>query len=463
MIFSLSEFGDRPALFDPQAARWWSYAELAASVRELASILAAGPRSLLFNFCRNDLRSIRMYLAALEAGQPIALLDDGLKPELKQHLLAPYQPDLISSSTLEGGGSEIAPGLWKSAKQGTGGETLHADLGVLLSTSGSTGSPKFVRLTRRNVEANAISIAEALAIRKEDRAITSLPIHYSYGLSVLNTHLQRGASLVLTDDGLMAPAFWNAVRDHQCTSFAGVPYSYQILNRLGLEGLKVPSLHTLTQAGGKLNSDLVAKFSAQMRARGGRFFVMYGQTEATARIAILPSESLPEKLGSAGRAIPGGVIQIEDEDGHELPAGTAGELVYSGPNVMMGYATGRQDLSFGDTLGGRLRTGDMASMDADGFIFMAGRAKRDAKLFGLRINLDEVEDMLRKHGPTAVVSRDEKLRIFCEYGDEAQFEQYRRELAGQLQIHFQAFEFFRVDRLPTKGSGKIDYQALLSQ
>jgi acyl-CoA synthetase (AMP-forming)/AMP-acid ligase II len=461
VIFSIDHHGDRLALYDPAETRWWTYTELTARVRKLAVILEAQPKSLLFNFCKNDPRSICVYLAALEARQPVALLDDSLKPELKDHLLGPYRPDLIASSTLPQSGELLADSLWKTS-DGLH-ETPHADLAVMLSTSGSTGSPKFVRLTRSNIEANATSISEALEIRPDDRAITSLPIHYSYGLSVLNTHLQNGASLVLTDEGLIAPTFWKAVGELECTSFAGVPYSYQILNRLGLDGLKVPTLHTLTQAGGKLNGDLVAKFSEQMRARGGRFFVMYGQTEATARIAILPSDELPEKLGSAGKAIPGGVIRIEDENGAEVPVGSPGELVYSGPNVMMGYAISRDDLALGDVLGGVLRTGDMASMDADGFIFMAGRAKRDAKLYGLRINLDEVEDLLRKHGPTAVVSREEKLRIFCEYGDDALFEQYRRALADQLQIHYLAFEFIRVERLPTKGSGKIDYQTLMNQ
>jgi acyl-CoA synthetase (AMP-forming)/AMP-acid ligase II len=241
-----------------------------------------------------------------------------------------------------------------------------------------------------------------------------------------------------------------------------VPYSYQILNRLGLSDLNVPSLQTLTQAGGKLESSFVTKFADLMGARGGRFFVMYGQTEATARIAILPSQSISAKLGSAGKAIPGGAISIEIEPGVPAPIGEVGELVYTGPNVMMGYATSRADLPLGDVLGGVLRTGDMASIDTDGFIYMAGRAKRDAKLYGLRINLDEVEDMLRKHGPTAIVSRDDKLKIFCEYGDAAAFAGYRRDLATRLQINHLAFEFVRVDKLPTKGSGKIDYQALLS-
>jgi acyl-CoA synthetase (AMP-forming)/AMP-acid ligase II len=460
LIFSIDQHGDRAALYDPSRNDWWSRSALSTAVAPLAQSLAAIPKSLIFNFCRNDLRSVAVYLAAMEADQPVALLDDNLGEELKQHLIHLYRPELVSASAAPSVAvAEFARGLWRTAEPFNGG--LHADLSLMLSTSGSTGSPKFVRLTRRNVEANAASIAQALAIRPEDRAIASLPIHYSYGLSVLNTHLLTGASMVLTDDGLTAPTFWQAIRDHACTSFAGVPYSYSILNRLGLDALHVPSLHTLTQAGGKLNNDLIAKFSAQMNDRGGRFFVMYGQTEATARIAILPSGSLPARLGSAGAAIPGGRISIESEEVAGMPVGDVGELVYRGPNVMMGYATSRADLELGDVLGGVLRTGDMASLDREGFVYMTGRAKRDAKLFGLRINLDEVEDMLRKHGATAVIGRDEKLRIFCEYGDDTCFEHYRKELAARLQINYRAFEFVRIEKLPTKGSGKIDYQSLL--
>ena len=459
MIFSIDSHGSRKALYDPHEARWLSYSELSDKVQERALGLRGFPKTLVFNFCRNDLRSILTYLACLEAGHAVALLDDHLRPELKQHLIELYRPELISASAPpDGAESEVFHGCYRTSAPIADG--IEDSLSVLLSTSGSTGSPKFVRLTQRNVTANAESISEALAIHPDDRAITSLPIHYSYGLSVLNTHLLRGASLVLSDDGLTQPGFWRAVREHHCTSFAGVPYSYQILNRLDLNGLNVPSLHTLTQAGGKLESSFVAKFAELMQARGGRFFVMYGQTEATARIAILPSDTVLHKLGSAGKAIPGGSISIEVEQGIAVPTGEVGELIYTGPNVMMGYATSRPDLSLGDVLGGVLRTGDMASIDADGFIYMAGRAKRDAKLYGLRINLDEVEDILRKHGPTAVISRDDRLRIFCEYGDANAFTQYRRDLAAQLQINYMAFEFVRVEKLPTKGSGKIDYQAL---
>jgi len=239
-----------------------------------------------------------------------------------------------------------------------------------------------------------------------------------------------------------------------------VPYLYQILNRLDPERLNIPSLNTLTQAGGKLNPDLIAKFSGWIARRGGRFFVMYGQTEASPRISILPSDKLPAKLGSVGLPLPGGRVRIAIDDELTTEPNRPGELVYEGPNVMMGYAAGREDLALGNVTGGVLRTGDMAYTDEDGFIFITGRAKRDAKLFGLRINLDEVESMLRAHGPVAVVGKGEKIRIYCEHGDADVFAVYQRELAAKLRIHYSAFSFERVDRLPVTSTGKIEYQTL---
>ncbi len=339
---------------------------------------------------------------------------------------------------------------------------LHPDLALLLSTSGSTGSPRFVRLTHRNLEANAESISQVLDIGSADCAISSLPIHYSYGLSVITTHLLRGASIALTGQGLLEPGFWETFRTAECTSLAAVPYLYQILNRLDPDRLNVPSLNTLTQAGGRMDPALIAKFSGWITRRAGRFFVMYGQTEATARISILPCDALPDKMGSVGKPIPGGQAFIRVEDETTVEPNRPGELVYQGPNVMMGYAGSRNDLALGDELHGVLGTGDIARIDQDGYLFITGRAKRDAKVFGLRINLDEVESMLRVHGPVAVIGKDEKLCIYCEHGDEQAFELYRRELAVRLRIHHSAFAFVRLESLPVTGNGKIDYQKLAS-
>jgi len=260
---------------------------------------------------------------------------------------------------------------------------------------------------------------------------------------------------------MMNAEYWSACREAECTSMAGVPYSYQVLHRLRLDDLRVPRLRTLTQAGGKLNTELITEFHLLMEQRQGRFFVMYGQTEATARMAILPATDLPRKLGSAGFPIPGGSFAIKREDGTLTEeSGVQGELVYSGPNVMLGYATARADLANGDQLGGMLSTGDLCQLDEEGYLFVAGRMKRDAKVLGMRINLDEVEAMLRKHGPTAVVAGADKLHVYCEYSAKADLTDLRHQLAIHLNLNHAAFDFHRMEKLPTTQSGKIDYAAI---
>ena len=209
MIFSPDHHASAKALYDAVSGRWLTYADLQNEVAALQPSLNAASKSLVFNFCRNDLRSIATYLASLEANNAAtALLDDGLVPEAKTSLIELYRPDFISTGVEvpHPDYEQAGDSLWRKITPDT--TPLHPDLALLLSTSGSTGSPRFVRLTRRNVEANAESISAVLEIGHADCAITSLPIHYSYGLSVLNTHLLRGASLALTNQGLLEPGFW---------------------------------------------------------------------------------------------------------------------------------------------------------------------------------------------------------------------------------------------------------------
>jgi acyl-coenzyme A synthetase/AMP-(fatty) acid ligase len=467
MIFAIDDRDrhNRIALIDGASGASWTYGELANEVDRLRALLADTEKRLLFLFCRNDLASVSWYLAAVESGHAVALLNDQADAQLAAGLISLYRPDRVVTSLpvdrdeYEAGGAD---GSWQRRRPDS--TALHPDLAVLLSTSGSTGSPKFVRLSRGNVESNAASIREALAIDAGDVPVAHLPLHYSYGLSVLNSHLLAGASLLLTREGLVSPAFWEAIRRYRVNSFSGVPYTYQMLRRLGLEQVNAPGLRIMTQAGGKLDTGNIAHFHECMTARQGRFFVMYGQTEATARISILPATDLPRKLGSAGRAIPGGAIRIHDERGDPVAApDVEGELVYTGPNVMLGYATGREELSKGDELGGRLFAGDRARLDDEGYVFILGRSKRDAKLFGLRVNLDELEDFVKRSGPAAAVAGSNRVIIFCEFGTEAAHKEIRAALASRLKIHHSAFEFRRVDALPTNDNGKVNYENLLAR
>jgi acyl-CoA synthetase (AMP-forming)/AMP-acid ligase II len=467
-MFLDSPFVDpsRPALFDPARGRWWSHAELRAASDALAARMAGASGGLAFLLSRNVAGSVIGYLACVRARVAVVLLDARTLPGDLQKLIEIYGPELIV------GLDDAAPGALYRADAADGdvhlwwhtgdlrGTPVHPDLAVLLSTSGSTGSPKLVRLTRRNVEANAESIAEALTLDAGERAMASLPLHYSYGLSVLNSHLRVGASVVLTEETVISPHFWRLFRAERCTSMPGVPYTYDMLLRIGFERLEVPSLRSLTQAGGRLAPELVRRFHSDMARRGGRFHVMYGQTEATARIACLPWNRLPDKIGSVGVAIPGGRLSVEVGGGQDARPSERGEIVYSGPNVMMGYAESRADLARGDEMGGVLRTGDLGFLDEEGFLHITGRSKRIGKVMGMRVNLDEVEARLRSRGPTAVVAGDDGLTIYCEYGDEALFSVLARDLARDLRATEGAFSFRRIAALPLNSNGKPDYQRL---
>jgi acyl-CoA synthetase (AMP-forming)/AMP-acid ligase II len=458
------------AFFETQSARWSTYGEVADRAASAAAELRFSRKALVFCFCQNRIESITAYLSCLDAGHAVLLLDPALNLDFKRALVELYHPDFILAPSGFGAAlSGIEAGCYRTWEAAgiafcralkPYDHDLHPDLALLLSTSGSTGSPKLVRLSMRNVTANAQSIVEALDIRPEERAVSSLPFHYSYGLSVINSHLASGAAVVLTDAALTSAEFWETVRTRECTSFAGVPYTYQILARLKLDSLNAPTLKTMTQAGGKLHNELARGFHQAMCRRQGRFFVMYGQTEATARICVLPHCALPAKLGSAGKPIPGGSLMIEQDGRPVAEPLQSGELIYSGPNVMMGYASSSPDLALGDTQGGRLATGDLGYLDGDGFAFITGRMKRFSKLFGLRINLDEVELMLRPYGPTAVVGSDDRLLIFCEHGSSTEFQAYGLELGAKLNLHPRAFHFSRVERLPLTSNGKPDYPAL---
>jgi acyl-coenzyme A synthetase/AMP-(fatty) acid ligase len=470
MIFSIDDPARRNAvaLIGGAADISWTYGRLSDEVSRRRVQLADAEKRLMFLFCRNDLASVAWYLAAVEAGHAVALLNDQIDAQLAANLISLYRPEwILTSQAVDSTDYEVfstpgTTGFWRRKRLDPG--SLHQDLTLLLSTSGSTGSPKFVRLRRENVEANAESIRQALNISDQDVAVAHLPVHYSYGLSVINSHLLAGSSVVLVREGLVSQAFWEAIRRYRVNSFSGVPYTYQMLRRLGLEKVNVPALRIMTQAGGKLDADNIAHFHERMLERRGSFFVMYGQTEATARISILPSADLPRKLGSAGRAIPGGVMRIHDENGNPVSeADTEGELVYTGPNVMLGYATGREDLAKGDELGGTLFTGDRARLDAEGYVYVLGRSKRDAKLFGLRVNLDELEAFVKRNGPAAAVASSDRVVIFCEFGTEAAHSEIRAALAAKLKIHHSAFEFRRIDSLPIKSTGKINYEDLMAR
>lgn len=455
-----------PALVSATSGEVLSYRDLEAQGRELCAPLGRA-KELLLLFCRNDAFTVAAYTGAVGAGHAVALLDGQGSPQLGADLVTVYRPAWLAGppgvaerlATCGVPVQAVVPvdggELVRTEYPSPGG--LHPDLSVMLATSGTTGSRRFVRLSEQNVRANAESIAGYLGLTPDERPITSLPLHYSFGLSVLNSHLLAGAVVVLSGDSVLQRPFWDAFRAHGCTSLAGVPFTYQMLERVGFRDMDLPTLTTLQQAGGALDLHLTRVYAEHMARLGRRFFVMYGQTEATARIAYVPPERLLDKLGSAGIAIPAGRLRIDADESASRAARSTGEIIYEGPNVMLGYASDPDDLRRGDDLHGVLRTGDIGYLDEDGFLFLVGRSKRIAKVFGLRVNLDEVEVALRESGPAAVVGGSDAIWAFCAFGTNKSLADLARTLARRYRLHPSALHFRRVEAIPTTESGKTDY------
>jgi long-chain acyl-CoA synthetase len=458
----------RSAIVAADSQRCLNYDDLIDQVKVTAEAIGRTvPRGFGLLYASNTIDAIVLYLACLELGYPICLLEP--TPENLQKQIEIYQPAFVLlPGAVELGGNasdyQTAPDLpdnsYQLHYQTQTSVTVHPDLALLLQTSGSTGSPKLVRLSRKNVLANAQSIAEYLQLTPAEVSIQSLPMQYSYGLSLINSHLVAGGTIVLTSHSFMRPEFWQDFDTYRCTSFAGVPYMYETLARLSFTPADHPTLRTLTQAGGALNAKLVQHYAQLAAANDCRLVVMYGQTEATARIAYVPPDRLLEKLGSIGQAIPQGQLTLRPLE----PGSDLNELVYHGPNVMLGYAETAADLAKGDELNGELITGDIARVDAAGFFYIMGRIKRIAKLFGQRVNLQDIEVELEKTFPYRIGAIDVKDKLGLLVEDPAQGEvdlkACKSHIATYLRVPPVAIVIQQIDQLPLTASGKKDYSAL---
>lgn len=246
--------------------------------------------------------------------------------------------------------------------------------------------------------------------------------------------------------------------------FGGVPFTYEMLKRLRFFLMELPSLRYMTQAGGKLSPELHREFAEYAKNTGKKFIVMYGQTEATARMAYLPSERSLEKYGSMGIAIPHGRLWLKDVDGNQIKdADIVGELVYEGENVTLGYAECLADLAKEDERHGVLQTGDMAKMDADGYFYIVGRKKRFLKIYGNRVNLDEVERMIKhefEQIECACAGVDDHLYVFVTTDQEEIHTQIRQFLAGKTGLNAKAYAVKYVMEIPKNDAGKTLYRKL---
>ena len=426
-----------------------TYSELANACDKWAGCVTR--RSLVFLLVKNNLNSLIAYVGALRNGIVPLMLDADINRELLDRFLEAYRPLAIYN------GKEDS---WTKVNENS--PPLNDALALLLTTSGSTGSPKLVRQSYKNIEANTASIIEYLKLDETEKAITTLPMNYTYGLSIINSHLNCGATMLMTAHGIMEREFWAFFNEQGATSFGGVPYTYEMLDRLMFFRRKLPTLRTMTQAGGKILVPLHEKFAKYAVENGKNFVVMYGQCEATARMSYLPPDRALDKIGSMGVAIPGGKFTLIDVDGNEITEpDTTGELVYKGDNVTLGYAENAADLVKGDERGGVLVTGDMAKFDVDGFYYVVGRKKRFLKIFGNRVNLDETERLIKANFPgqdCACGGVDDKMKIYLT--DAAISQRVRDFVADKTHLNFTAFELVVLPAIPKNDSGKTLYSEL---
>jgi acyl-CoA synthetase (AMP-forming)/AMP-acid ligase II len=464
---------DRPLLWDDTTGRWQTEDALRAQCMAVAARFERPGKALVFLLAHNRPAVLVAFLAAAAAGHTVALIDPGLPADRLDSLCALYRPDIVAgldeaewirraSGHPEDWEIATSPaqGLILASRKARGpGSMIAPDLQVLLLTSGTTGSARFVRLSATAITTNAKQIASSLALDSGSVAIAHLPLHYSYGFSVVTSHLVSGGRIAMLDDTVTSASFWDKVKACGGTHFPGVPFHYSVLARLGFDAVPA-SVDTFTQAGGHLDTRLQKAILGHTAARGARVFIMYGQTEAAPRMTTLPHARWQEKLGSVGIALPQGKLTIVDGDGRSVPAGTVGALVYEGPNVMMGYAEGRDDLAAGDLLGGRLETGDLGWLDRDGYLFLSGRAARFAKIAGLRLSLDDIEKEIAPLGPAACIDRGERIVVGFEGAIPDGAKARLKSIALACGIPAASFAVRAVPDMPRKPSGKIDYARL---
>ena len=424
------------------------------AIRALAARLEdeVPERALCFMRVENTVQSLAWVMASLLSRRIVPLILNAKTDEaLYEQLYATYQPAYVwQGGVLTRTEHPIVP--------------LYAELSHLLPTSGSTGSPKLVRHCYANIEAAGLNISTFFELQASDRPLMVLPLYYTMGLSMVFSHMKVGATILITGRNMTDPVFWQFLKEQEASSFTGVPYSYQILNLMRFFRMDLPHLELLTQGGGKMEHGLNLRFAEYCREHGKRWIATYGQSECTARMAYLPAKWAVEKAGSIGIAVPNGELSLIDAEGNAVTTPhTEGELCYRGKNVTLGYARSQADLTLGDERHGFIRTGDLAYFDEDGCYYIAGRMGRFLKLFGMRVGLDECEQIIAGECGTesACVGTDEKMIVYIT--DESKKEAVKEALVEKTHIVATSFEIRVIAEIPKNEAGKKLFSQLANK
>ena len=424
-------------------------------------------KSLVFFKGENDIDSIIAYLGLINANCTLLMLDANINESSLLILFKKYQPDFFfCNSTLCN--LHFIKEDFKTIKsfekyvliqkKNSQENPISEDLMLLLPTSGSLGSPKYVKLSYENIYENTNSISKYLKINENDRTITSMPMTYSYGLSNLNIHLFNGGSIVVNNKSFFDRVFWTTFNKSKVNNFSGVPYHYEILDKMGLNKILSKQLKFITHAGGQLNWKLTKKILEKCLELDIQFYTMYGQTEASPRMSYLKLNENINKIGSIGKPIIGGEFWIENNKKKITVSNEIGELYYKGKNVYMGYSNDFHDLKGNESINNVLKTGDLAKFDEDNFWYIEGRKKRIIKIYGERLNLDYMEERLSDNDYHCVcIDKNNSLHIISEQKIE------KNEVSKILSILTNRFELVKIDKFPRSKNGKIQYNKLLKK
>ena len=439
-----------------------TYADISLLSQQISTNIPK--RALCFLLVENNIGGIAWTMGMLESSKLVPLiLNVKTEGSLYQQLLDTYKPSYIcapNNVTQQGEFIDSQFG-YQLRKVSDNHCVLHPELSHLLPTSGSTGSPKLVRHKYENIEAAGLNISTFFELKETDRPLMVLPLYYTMGLSMVFSHLRVGATILITGLSMTDINFWKFFKEQQATSFTGVPYSFQILNLMRFFRMDLPHLELLTQGGGKMPTDLNIKFAEYCRDKGKRWIATYGQSECTARMAYLPAKWALDKVGSIGIAVPNGELSLIDTSGNLiLTPHTEGEMCYRGKNVTMGYAREQADLALGDERNGYIRTGDLAYFDEDGCYYIVGRMGRFLKLFGMRVGLDECEQIVQTECgiECACVGTDEKMIVYITNADKQN--EVKDILVQKTHIVATSFEIRIIDEIPKNEAGKKLYSKL---
>lgn len=437
---AIDDYGDSIALIDEAHGDLkLSYSQLHRDVDDASSRFYTPHKRLAVLPVRNSIDCIVNYLGLLRAGHAVQLIDG--RGRSHAQTANHFEPDV----TFVQEGDVL---IQKAHESYGERHPLHPELALVLGTSGSMNGQKFVRLSYANLRMAAAQVVHALNIGSADRSIALLPLHHVYGLSVLHSQFAAGGAVLLTQRSILDSRFWQFSRDQGTTSLAGVPWAFEIMQQAGLETTDLQSLRRITSSAGRLNPQTREWLLNAFDLRTDIIF-MYGQTEACGRISVLPAALARTKYESVGRSVSPGEIRISPE----------GEVIYEGPNVMMGYAYGPDDLTRGDELNRELMTGDRGWLDDEGYLYLTGRRDRVCKLHGIRIDLDEIETRFWDTGEVAAVFSGDRLVLFCRQSSDL-VSQKAQNLADEYRVPRSAIDVRTVFALPRSDAGKILYSHL---